>query len=407
MKQFSKSIQVFFLISSLEMILAAGYLISVPGSAGSDGMPVLGFSGMRFATLALLVILFVLFAGSWAAIRFQLKAGQKLAALLFQFSERKSLYNLGSISVLGIIISAYLLFKWLGLEPTYEYSITLPRLLPLGFLSLILFLQLNFIVIYPKGGLKRFRLKQIENWVRSDIPARRIATDLFISAVLLILLSIGFQAIKYFTPYYPYLDFLIVEFFADSEKNIPTYFSGLILLFSALLLFIKARDVQQKKGKFIFQWYFLCLIFVYLALDEVLVIHEQLTEPVRNYLNTTGALFFAWYIPVIPVLILVGFYFLRFVLSLPARYKIGYIISGFLYILGVIGIEIIGSIFGHDYGLGNFPYTLLAALEEFIEMCGISFFIYFNWELIRLPANQDYKNKIRGEHAQRIGNQKS
>lgn len=205
------------------------------------------------------------------------------------------------------------------------------------------------------------------------------------------LLSIGFQAIKYFTPYYHYLDFLIVEFFVDSEKNIPTYFSGLILLFSALLLFVKARDVQQKKGKFIFQWYFLSLIFVYLALDEVLVIHEQLTEPVRNYLHTTGALFFAWYIPVIPVLILVGFYFLRFVLSMPARYKIGYFVSGFLYILGVIGIEIIGSIFGHDYGLGNFPYTLLAALEEFIEMCGITLFIYFNWELIHLPGNQDDK----------------
>jgi hypothetical protein len=407
MKQFSKSIQVLFLISGFEMLLAAGYLISVPASAGSDGVPVLGFSGMRFATLVLLAILFILFTTSWAAIRYQMKIGQKLETRLFQFFERKSIYNLGSISILGIILSAYLLFKWLGLEPSYEYSITLPRLLPLGFLSLILFLQLYFVVIYPKAGLKRFRLEQIENWVRSDIPARRIAMDLFITAVLLVLLSIGFQAIKYFTPYFHYLDFLIVEFFLDSEWNIPTYFSGLLLFFSAFLLFIKAKDEQAKKGKFTFQWYLLSLIFVYLSADEVLVIHEQLTEPVRNLLHPSGAFYFAWYIPVIPVLVLVGFYYLRFVLALPVRYKTGYIVSGTLYLLGVIGIEMIGSMFAQGSGLGNYSYTLVAALEELVEMTGIILFIYFNWNLVHLPlkTKQNHKNKG-GKHAQRIGNQK-
>ncbi len=377
------------------MLLAAGYLVSVPASAGSDGMPVLGFSGMRFATLAVLAVLVLLFAACWLAIQLGMQAGQKLVSGLYRFSERKSLINLGSITILGVFTSTYLIFKWLGLEPSYEYSITLPRLLPLGFLSLALFLQLYLFVIYPKRGVKRFRFTQIENWIRSDIPARRIAMDLFIIAVLLVLLSIAFQAIKYFTPYYHYLDFLIVEFFLDSEDNIPTYFSGFLLLFSALLLFVKTQEVKQKKGKFTFQWYLLSLIFVYLAADEVLVIHEMLTEPVRNLLHTKGAFYFAWYIPVIPVLVLVGFYFLRFVLSLPRRYKIGYIVSGFLYILGVIGIEIIGSVFGQNYGLGNFPYTLLAALEEFIEMIGIILFIYFNWELVRLPLNISPDHEIK------------
>ncbi|MBI9052072.1 MAG: hypothetical protein JEZ00_21840 [Anaerolineaceae bacterium] len=385
MTRFEKALQTFFLISAIEILLALIYLISIPAAASSENAGVMGFSGLRFAVLLLLAIALVIMAAFWVLLARNNSTGEKISSWLYQFSERKALLNLKSAVLLGTLISIYLVWKWLALPSTYEYSITLPRLLPIGFLALILFLQFYVILFFSKSSLRRMDFKRFSDWVQfSEISAKSIAWDLYYIAIFLVIASILGQWIKYFTPYYPYLDFLIVEFFLDSEQNIPTYFSAFLLLFSAALLFLNMRQVQKRSGKFVFQWGFLSFIFVYLAFDEVLQIHEMLTEPVRSTLNTSGALFFAWYIPVIPVLILLGLYYLRFVLALPDKQKIGYFVSGALYILGVIGIEIIGSVFGHNYGLGNFPYTMIATFEELVEMIGISLFIFYSWELVQL-----------------------
>ncbi|MBI9047513.1 MAG: hypothetical protein JEZ06_23720 [Anaerolineaceae bacterium] len=385
MIRFVKALKTFFFISAIEILLALIYLISIPAASSGESVRVMGFSGMRFAILLLLVIAFVLMAAFWILLARNNAIGEKISLWLHQFSERKALLNLKSAALLGTIISVYLVWKWLALPSTYEYNITLPRLLPIGFLSLILFLQFYIILYFSKISLRRMDFKRFSDWAQfSEISAKSMLCDLRNIAIFLVIASVLGQWIKYYTPYYPYLDFVIVEFFLDSEQNIPTYYSAFLLLFSAALLFLRMRQVKKNKGKFVFQWGFLSFIFVYLAFDEVLQIHEMLTEPVRNTLNTTGALFFAWYIPVIPVLIILGFYYLRFIFDLPKKQKIGYIVSGSLYILGVIGIEIIGSVFGHNYGLGNFPYTMIAAFEELVEMVGISLFIFYSWELIQL-----------------------
>lgn len=390
MKQFLKSLKSYFLVSGIEILLALVYLLTLPTANEPTAAFAFGFSGMRFGILIVLGLAIVLLLILYATIGLSSGPGKWIASGLYAFSERNAILNLKSVSFTGAIISFYLVIKWLTLDSTYEYQITLPRLLPLGFLSLVLFLQLYLMLFFPKTPLRKISFKRFENWVlNGGISAKTVSTDLVIIAGLLVVASVAGQWIKYYTPYYPYLDFLIVEFFLDSEMNIPTYYNGLILLFCAPLLAIEAEKHRKNKGPFIFHWYFLSFIFVYLAADEVIQIHERLTEPVRNYFHTTGAFFFAWYIPVIPVLILLGLYYLKFVLALPNKQKIGYMLSGFLYLMGVIGIEIIGSSFGHQYGLGNFPYTMIAALEEFTEMAGISLFIYYTWELVHLPHVQD------------------
>jgi hypothetical protein len=388
MKQFSKALKSNMLISEIEILLALIYLITIPKAADESTSFAFGFSGMRFTVLLILGIGFTITAFLFFSIQRENPSGKRVIERFYQWSERKALLNLKSISFIGAIVSLYLVLKWLALDPSYEYQITLPRLLPLGFLSLILFTQFYLMLFFPKTPLHKINFVRFENWVdHSGISGRIISKDLILIAICLVIASIAGQVIKYFTPYYSYLDFLIVEFFLDSEMNIPTYFSAFILLFSAALLALEAGRNRKNKGAFVFQWYFLSIIFIYLAADEVIQIHEMLTEPMRALFHTSGAFFFAWYIPVIPLLILLGFYYLKFILALPNKQKIGYVISGSLYIMGVIGFEIIGSTFGHQYGLGNFPYTLIADLEEFTEMSGIILFIYFTWSLIQ-PQGQ-------------------
>jgi hypothetical protein len=387
MERFEKGLKTVFLLSAIETFLAMLYLLTVPVSVTNEAEGILGFSGMRFGILLTFLALSFVFLSTWFFIGHTTSTGKKLVDTLFRFSQRKSLLNLKSVLLLGTGISIYLVWKWLALPSTYEYDITMPRLLPVGFLFFVLFFQAFMVLFIGSSSSRKVTFSGVEKWVQEgQIPAKQIAVDLAWIGGLLTIASILGQMIKYFTPYYAYLDFLIVEFFLDSEQNLPTFFSSFLLLFSALILAFKARQVKRANGKFVFQWGILSFIFVYLAIDEVMQIHEMLTEPVRQTFHTSGALFFAWYIPVIPLLILLALYYTKFVLALPNRYKIGYVVSGSAYILGVIGIEIIGSLFGHQYGLGNFPYTMIATLEEVIEMSGIILFVFYNWELNQIPA---------------------
>jgi hypothetical protein len=62
-----------------------------------------------------------------------------------------------------------------------------------------------------------------------------------------------------------------------------------------------------------------------------------------------------------------------------------FIISAVLYIGGSIGIELIGGKYAEIYGFEDFSYTMIATLEESLEMAGL---IVFIWGLLGyLAAN--------------------
>jgi hypothetical protein len=388
MKQFTLSVKTYFLVTAIEVLLAFGYLATVPAAARNEVSGILGFSALRFFTLIGLGLFFFIMIGLWLSIHQKTRIGQQVTSLLYNFSERKAILNLSTVSILGVLVFIYFLYKWLSLEPSYEYSIALERLLPFVFLFLVGFFQLYIIVIFPQKPLNRLNFLKFERWVRSPIPAKTIMMDLFTIAILLVIASILSQCLRFFSPFKPYLDFLIYEFYLDSESNIPTYFSAFLLIFSALLLAVQAKCVGLGKGKFGFQWYLLSAIFIFLSIDEILQFHELLTEPIRHGLQTTGFLYFAWYIPVIPILIILGVYYLRLVNSLPQKHKIGYVISGLIFLSGAIGMEMIGSSFAQTKGLGNFQYSMVATLEESLELIGLILFIYFTWDLVQLNSQK-------------------
>ena len=65
-----------------------------------------------------------------------------------------------------------------------------------------------------------------------------------------------------------------------------------------------------------YQWWTrLALVFVYLSLDEALSFHERLNRPVRDLLDTSGALYYAWVIPY--ALFALGLLFILVTLFLP------------------------------------------------------------------------------------------
>lgn len=160
----------------------------------------------------------------------------------------------------------------------------------------------------------------------------------------------------------------------DSERNIPTVYSGLILGCCALLCLL--LSAQKNRSSERLRWVFLALLFFYLAFDEILVIHELFAEPIRDLLSIAGdsPLFHAWVIPA--MMIAAGMALLAFFIrhhSEISRLQR----SVFTYIailaVGVILLEILGTRF---YFSTTFYKAGPVFIEEMFEITMSSLILY-------------------------------
>jgi hypothetical protein len=160
----------------------------------------------------------------------------------------------------------------------------------------------------------------------------------------------------------------------DYEQNIPTFFSTLQLLLASSLLFLISAAFRQA-GRSNRQWFFLALVFLFLAFDEFASFHESLIVPLRTRFNTGGLLHWPWIIPYGIGTIILGLIYFRFWSQLPSYPRKMIFLAGFLYIFGSIGIESLGGFYVEQNGNFNLTYTLITTLEELLEMTGIYVFI--------------------------------
>lgn len=104
--------------------------------------------------------------------------------------------------------------------------------------------------------------------------------------------------------------------------------------------------------------------------------HEILNNPVRNSLGLGGFLYWSWIIPGMIVAILIGLYFLKFLNMIERKYTILFLLSGFIYLSGAVGFEMIGGwLYSHSLG-DSMLYVFEVVIEESLEMLGMLLFIY-------------------------------
>lgn len=168
---------------------------------------------------------------------------------------------------------------------------------------------------------------------------------------------------------------LIPLFDFNAELNIPTLYSSFALLVCSLLLLLITLKQREAKRPWV-SWAGLSLIFAFLSLDEVASIHERLTEPVRDSLNTSGLLFYAWVIPYFIAFVVLGVLYLNFFFRLPARTRFLFTVSAILFVTGAVGMELLGGWRAETHGEANLIYCLMYTVEELLEMIGAATFIY-------------------------------
>lgn len=208
-----------------------------------------------------------------------------------------------------------------------------------------------------------------------------IARILGAVACLLVLASIGGQFSK-FVLGHDTLKWLVRLFYVDMEKNIPTFFSVLLLIFSSLLLAIITLINRKKRTVHVLKWAILSSGFMYLAYDEAFQVHEKLIKPIRILLggDNLGVFYFAWVIPGIALVLVLALFFLRFMLHLPTKTRLSFLVAVILFIGGAIGVELIGGRYAELNGTQNLMYSMIATIEESLEMGGL---IVFIWALLR------------------------
>lgn len=163
----------------------------------------------------------------------------------------------------------------------------------------------------------------------------------------------------------------------DAEKNIPTAFSVLLLLFAAQLLALIAVLRSRQADSLVGYWAALALGFVLMAADEAWELHEMLVAPVRGLMSDDrlGIFHFAWVVPGIALVLVLGLFFLKFLLRLPRKTRVSFVIAAALYLGGAIGVELIGGRYAEAHGQANLTFSMLATIEENLEMVGSIVFI--------------------------------
>lgn len=166
------------------------------------------------------------------------------------------------------------------------------------------------------------------------------------------------------------------------EESIATWYSSFLLLLCSALLALIFASKKQERGRYVRHWMGLSIVFLYLSVDESSTIHEKLGPVTRTFLGYLGLkpgglLSHAWVIPAGALVLVFVLAYARFFLCLPSKQKLLFFVSGFLYVGGALGVEMLNglliSVYGRQQGV---PALILPTFEESLEIAGIVVFAY-------------------------------
>jgi hypothetical protein len=165
---------------------------------------------------------------------------------------------------------------------------------------------------------------------------------------------------------------MIIMFSFDDERNVPTLYSGILILLCAVMLWKVARSQRELESGLSFYWKALCAVTIFLFFDEAFSIHEIANHKMFKGIwpEGNGYFHFAWVIPYFFLGTAVLLFFSRFLMRLPYKTRVQFISAGLIYAGGALGMELLGGKYKSSYGL-NLNYFLIITVEELLEMLGM------------------------------------
>ena len=231
-----------------------------------------------------------------------------------------------------------------------------------------------------QNGVRQARSTEVLLSERDDragapIVVRRgvVLTSLALIASSLLIVDLILQTIDWeLSPGWFIWPHLVRFFDLNSEASLPTWYSVSLLSGSALLTAIIAIDAWRKSHRFKWHWALLAVLVAGFSIDEGAKIHDSSAgTPLRDIIGTDGLLYYAWVIPALISALIVSLVFARFILVLPSRTRLLFILSAIVFIGGAIGFEMISGWYADRNPGPTLVYATLTSFEEFFEMCGV------------------------------------
>lgn len=234
------------------------------------------------------------------------------------------------------------------------------------------------------------------------LPIKKITVALAAIALYLCVQSIIAIRIQYgmgtHNTYFMYnfSDFVDV----DAEGNLPTWFSTVLLLSSAVLLAMITTAKKYHGDRYVGHWRGLSFIFLYLSIDECAQIHETFSTPLGDVIGSHGFLYFTWVVAGAVFVLIVGVFYAKFLWHLPLPTRLLFMLAGGMYVLAVIGLDAFGGNMWYVRGGTSFNYSIETTIEEFIEMQSIILFIYILMTYLKTYASEfqiSFQQRAAGE----------
>ena len=204
------------------------------------------------------------------------------------------------------------------------------------------------------------------------LSPRRVAFALALVAASLVAFHVAFEVLHHVSDMTLIHD-LQLRVSVDEEASIPALFSSVMLLLAAALLAMIARAPATARRAW---WAVLAGVFVFLAVDESVAMHEELMELMKPRTGGSGYLYFVWVVPYGVAVASLAVLYVPFLLSLGRRIAALFVPAGGRFVLGALGFEMLGGRVSSASGLETFAYTALSTIEESLEMAGVVVFVY-------------------------------
>ncbi|MCA9972863.1 MAG: hypothetical protein KC425_21750 [Anaerolineales bacterium] len=165
----------------------------------------------------------------------------------------------------------------------------------------------------------------------------------------------------------------------NAERNVPTFFCAGLMAFAGLL-FGLIGYARKDMGRDKYYWGALGLLMLFFAVDELIMIHERLNEPMKRLLQLEGYYWFVWVVPYVVLALILFFAFFGFFKNLPARTRNLLILGAVVFVAGAIGIEVLSGVYlelavkAHTFN--EVYYEIASGFEEIFEMAGLVIVVY-------------------------------
>lgn len=203
---------------------------------------------------------------------------------------------------------------------------------------------------------------------KNQVPIRLSIRRIVIWGVFILLfLNLG-NALAIWSLHVARLNFamgIIPLFGFDREANFPTMVNAGWLQLSGFLAFVIARS-NPDPGR-ARRWLGIALILWFLSVDELCMLHDNVSLVLHERFSTDGLLAWPWVIVYGVLTLSVAAFYLRFFFTLDRKLQIGLGVAAVLYVGGAIGMEMIAA-----QHLGNdaedVRYAIYYTIEENLEI---------------------------------------